>query len=345
MAWVENLIYESQGFRLEVPKWDFPEEGVTCILGESGSGKSTLLQCLAGLIPCPGLKLSLKEDIVSDLPPRSRNFGYVFQDYALFPHLTAWENIAFAAQAKKLEQGIWADNAEKLIARLNLSRIKNQKALVLSGGEQQRVALARALITKPRLVLLDEPLSALDEKIRDEARGLIAELSREFKVPFLFVTHDLRDVRILARSVLVLASGRVLASGPVDKILKTPPTLEAAAALSENQLIPVTFDGERALLCGRKISLAGVTQRGRSGNTGTLVAKSWAFQIVDKGRGQISGVVTRAFHDGVRWQCSVDVSEASSDQNTQTIKAWAQTPEAPSGTVDLTLDPTGAILF
>ena len=351
MAWAENIIFKSEDFVLEVSKWDFPDEGITCVLGESGSGKSTLLQCLAGLIPCPSLKFSLQKELVSDLPLGSRNFGYVFQDFALFPHMTAWENIVFAPQSKNLPQDMWSENAEKLVNRLNLARVRNQKAAVLSGGEQQRVALARALVTKPRLLLLDEPFSALDEKIRDEARLMIADLSDEFKVPFLLVTHDLRDVRILSQSVLILQNGKCLASGPTEMILKNPPTLEAAASIAENQIIPVDLHNGQAQLAGfslRELSNSDsqLSQSSRSFSKITsctgksfLVAKTWSFTLTRRGQGQIPVTVLRTTNDGQRWQCLVDLAGG------QKVRAWAALDLQPVKDMDLLIDPSSVILF
>lgn len=268
--------------------------------------------------------------------PRARNFGFVFQDYALFPHMTAWENIAFAPEAKNLLPEIWSANAEKLIKRLNLERVRKQKASVLSGGEQQRVALARALVTKPRLVLLDEPLSALDEKIRDEARLLIGELSEEYKVPFLLVTHDLRDVRALSRSVLILSQGKALASGNTQDILKTPPNFETAAAIAENQIIPVEMRGAHPLIENHVIPVTKVMPH--SGKS-YLVAKAWSFQLVPRGEGEFGVTIVRSSHDGVRWQC---LAKLPTGQN---IKAWSALDVQPKPDMDLKIDISSVMLF
>jgi ABC-type sugar transport system ATPase subunit len=134
--------------------------------------------------------------------------------------MTVWENIVFPLQSKKIKKEVWEKDAEKLIQKLNLQSLTQRKSSVLSGGEQQRVALARALLIKPRFILLDEPLSQLDEKLKSSARGLIQELNQEFKIPFILVTHDPRDAQTLASDILVLENGKCKMQGATHEILK-----------------------------------------------------------------------------------------------------------------------------
>ncbi len=334
MAWAENILFDSQGFKLEIPRWDFPDEGVTCVLGESGSGKSTLLQILAGIIPCPTLKLTVGGEKVS-------HFGFVFQDYGLFPHMTAWENIAFAAQARKVPENSWQEHGRRLIERLDLKRIQSQKAQTLSGGEQQRVALARALVTKPRMLLLDEPLSALDEKLRDEARTLIFELSQDFRVPFIFVTHDLRDVRALSSSVLLLSRGRLVDSGPTAEILYKPKTLEAAKNVSENQILKLEGDRPPFRLGGVEVQIP--TQIKHDGPT-VLVAKPWSFEIVigdrlEESTRSLQGKIRQIVDDGIMFKYVVDLIDG------QTLKAMGRSPAKLGETANIKVHPEHLVLF
>jgi ABC-type Fe3+/spermidine/putrescine transport system ATPase subunit len=336
MAWAENIFFDSQGFKLEVPRWEFPDSGVTCVWGPSGSGKSTLLQILAGLIPSNRLKLSVHGELISELPVRQRNVGFVFQDYALFPHMSAWENLVFPAQAKNLPEMIWREHAENLAKKLSLERILKSPGSVLSGGEQQRVALARALVTKPRLVLMDEPLSALDEKIRDEARNLMAQLSLEYRVPFVIVTHDMRDVRALSQSLLVLSEGRCLGYGLTSEILAEPSSVELAQMIPENQILKVELEGSSA-------RLAGVLVKPRLKKTpkssSVLVAKDWSFEII-KGGGDLKAEVFRVVDEGAVRRCWLRLGDG------QIVRARsAMAASSIKGLVDLKVDQESLLLL
>lgn len=340
MAWAEEISFSTDGFSLHVPKWDFPDTGISCVWGSSGSGKTTLLQIMAGILPCPRFKLSVGGQLISDLPPQQRNVGFVFQDYALFPHMTVWENISFPARARKLSPVIWEEHARSLMRKLGIERLIDQKAATLSGGESQRTALARALVTKPRLVLMDEPLSALDEKTRDDARALIMELSRAYQVPFILVTHDLRDVRALSENMLVLSNGRVVAFGKTEEILNIPPSLEAAILIPENQILKV----KRA---GKTISFSGVglePGHRRPASTTQLVAKNWAFEAVS-GDGSPEGLraeLTGFVDEGSIRSCLFRTSDG------QNLKAWSRlflTAKNLGQQMDLKIDRNGLILF
>lgn len=237
MAKVEGLHYQVTGFSLDVPYWEFDDLGITCVWGPSGSGKTTLIQLLSGLLPASGFSFSVGKKNLSNLKPADKNIGFVFQDYGLFPHLTAWENIIFGVKARRIPEGQWRSFTEDLVQRLSLTPCLGRKAYLLSGGEKQRVALARALVSRPSIVFLDEPLSNLDEENKMQARQLIRDLSQEFEVPFLLVTHDMRDVRALASSILILSDGGVVGYGASQKVLDRPDTIKLAMANPENQVL------------------------------------------------------------------------------------------------------------
>jgi molybdate transport system ATP-binding protein len=328
VAWIENVSYSASGFDLNVPRWDFPDEGVSCVFGESGSGKTTLLQIMAGLIPSH-YRLCVRGEILSDLPVKFRNIGFVFQDYALFPHMTVRENLAFAAQAKGLTPDIWKDHGGRLLQKLDLTTLADQKTSAISGGEQQRTALARALITKPKIVLMDEPFSALDENRRDEARDLISQLSKEFQVPFILVTHDIRDVRRLSENIILFKDGKVLGFGKSIDILNHPPTLEIAKAIPENQIIEL--NGSFSPKASREIPHQGVGQ--------FLVAKNWSFRISTSPGQHLKGVVLKTIDEGPHLICSLRLSSG------QIIRAMAPLNSTPKGEVDIEYDPSSLIIF
>lgn len=209
VSYVENLQRDFGDFRLEIPKWEILDEGVTVLWGPSGSGKTTVFRALLGLEFCPGMKWMFHGEDLAKLKTPQRRLGVVFQTLDLFPHMTAEENILFAARARRIEPQKVTRRMKELKEELQMESFFHRKAGVLSGGEKQRVAIARALIGEPRLLLLDEPFSALDEDLRDDSRKLLKKVIETEKIPTLLVTHDQRDVEALANQVSVLRAGRM----------------------------------------------------------------------------------------------------------------------------------------
>ncbi|MDA7417182.1 ATP-binding cassette domain-containing protein [Xenophilus arseniciresistens] len=183
----------------------------TALLGASGSGKSTLLQAVAGLLPEARGHVRVQGRSLMDsqagvnLPARLRRIGYVFQDYALFPHMSVLQNLRFGAREPEARAQI-----DSLLQRFDIEALRDAMPRSLSGGQRQRVALARALAAQPRLLLLDEPLSALDTALRTRLRAELAQMLSRVPVPVLIVTHDPQDVQALAQAVVELDAGRVV---------------------------------------------------------------------------------------------------------------------------------------
>ena len=194
MSLVEHLHIKYANFEIHIPRWEFSDQGVTALWGPSGSGKTTVLRALIGLENCPQLRWMHKGEDLARLKVEERGLGVVFQNYELFPHMTVKGNILFAANARKVKEPQWRE----LVERLRLSEILDARASQLSGGEKQRVALIRALIGKPRILLLDEPFSSLDEEVRSEARLLVKDVIKDLDIPTLLVTHDESDIAVLA---------------------------------------------------------------------------------------------------------------------------------------------------
>lgn len=209
MSLVENLRRKYDGFSIDIPRWEISDQGVTALWGPSGAGKTTVFRLLIGLEECPGLKWTFGDEDLASLPVPDRRLGVVFQTLELFPHMTAEENLLFAARARGLSSEEGHSAALELSNELQMSAFLQRKANLLSGGEAQRVALARALIGRPRFLFLDEPFSALDADLREEARRLVKKAIQRAAIPTLLITHDEADLKVLADHTVRLHEGRI----------------------------------------------------------------------------------------------------------------------------------------
>ena len=179
------------------------------ILGPSGCGKTTLMRMIAGLETPTAGDIVIGEDIVTQLPPRDRKIAMVFQSYALYPHMTVFNNIAFPLKAKKQPKRAIKEKVEQTAALLSIDHLLERKPRQLSGGERQRVALCRALVKEPRVLLLDEPLSNLDAKLRAAARGELQQFQRQLGITTIFVTHDQIEAMAMGDRIVVMNAGKV----------------------------------------------------------------------------------------------------------------------------------------
>lgn len=195
------------------------EEGeLLVILGPSGCGKTTLMRMIAGLEKPTAGDILIGDEIVTQLPPRDRQIAMVFQSYALYPHMTIFNNIAFPLKAKKLPKMAMKEKVEKTAALLGIDRLLERKPRQLSGGERQRVALCRALVKEPKVLLLDEPLSNLDAKLRAAARGELQQFQRKLGITTIFVTHDQIEAMAMGDRIVVMNAGRVRQVGSPQEV-------------------------------------------------------------------------------------------------------------------------------
>lgn len=247
------------------------------LYGPSGAGKTSTLRMLAGLMEPDAGEILLDQHVwyhskkKIDRPPQKRDLGYVFQDYALFPHLTVRENLLFALQNKKNHKVV-----DELIELTELGDLQNRKPNTLSGGQQQRVAVARSLVRKPKLLLLDEPLAALDYKIRIKMQDYLLELHREFKLTTILVSHDIGEISKLSNQVIQLENGQIVRMGSPSEIfvgqqisgkfkfvgeileIEAQDIVYVVSVLIQNQVIKVIAQKEelQGLSVGSKILIA-----------------------------------------------------------------------------------------
>lgn len=210
------------------------------LLGPSGSGKSTTLMCLAGFeAPSEGRVLHRGEDFTS-LSPEKRGFGVVFQGYALFPHMSVAENVAYPLVVRKIARAERERKVRAMLSTVGLGHYEDRRIQSLSGGQQQRVALARALVFGPNLLLLDEPFSALDRRLRGEMQSELTRIHQELGTAFVFVTHDQDEALSLSDRIAVFNKGRVEQIAEPSKIYEEPATTFVAEFVGETNLLDVT---------------------------------------------------------------------------------------------------------
>lgn len=216
------------------------EEGeLLVLLGPSGSGKSTVLRMIAGLVPIDDGRVVLEGSDVTDLPPQERNVGFVFQSYALFPHLTVAENVEFALAVREVPRAERVARRDELLALVGLAGFGGRDVRRMSGGQQQRVAVARALAHEPSVLLLDEPFGALDVQIRGQLRRALRELQRRVGVTTILVTHDQEEAFELADRIGVIEQGRLLEIGEPEELYRRPRHEFVAGFLGEANLLGV----------------------------------------------------------------------------------------------------------
>jgi len=216
------------------------------LLGPSGSGKSTLLRLIAGFNPAQSGRLLIDGVDVSAIPPWSRNVGMVFQNYALWPHMTVRQNVAFGLEERRLAKSVIADKVRAALALVNLSEYGERRPSQLSGGQQQRVALARTIAIEPKVLLLDEPLSNLDAKLRVQMRNELRSLQRKLGITTIFVTHDQEEALTTADRIAVMDEGVIQQIGTPMDLFDNP----------VNRFV-ATFVGSINLLSGRLERVAG----------------------------------------------------------------------------------------
>ncbi|MCB1030331.1 MAG: ABC transporter ATP-binding protein [Acidimicrobiales bacterium] len=277
------------------------------MLGPSGCGKTTTLRMIAGFeTPTTGA-IRLEGSDVSRVPPHKRDVNTVFQQYALFPHMTVWDNIAYGPRAKKLDKAETARRVDEMLEVVRLGDFAKRKPTQLSGGQQQRVALARALVNYPKALLLDEPLGALDLKLRQGMQLELKRIQREVGITFIFVTHDQEEALTMSDRIAVMNAGRVEQIGTPREIYDRPSNVFVAGFIGQANLWPATVKGHKpnattVEVAGRTLDVSQDDSALGVGDSGTFMVRPERMyveqQLSDESRWTVVGTVAEMVFQG-----------------------------------------------
>jgi len=234
----------------------FEEGSFTTLLGPSGCGKTTILRMISGLESPTGGDILIGERRINDVPIHKRNLGLVFQNYALFPHRTIGENIAFGLKYRNVSKSDVAQKVKDALDIVRLPNVEDRYPSQLSGGQQQRIALARAIVIEPDVLLLDEPLSALDANLREDMRVELKAIQDRIGVTSIFVTHDQSEALAMSDKIIVMSAGRIEQIGTPEEVYNTPASSFVAGFLGASNMLPAWWAVTPAMCCLRRQSSA-----------------------------------------------------------------------------------------
>ena len=311
MITVESLSTRLSGFNLRDVSVHVGKGEFFVLMGPTGAGKTVLLEALAGLIPVKSGRIVIGEKDVTALPPEKRGIGIVYQDHALFPHLTVMDNITYGLHFRKVDKQETQAHLERLIDELGLSHLTKRLPVNLSGGELQRAALARALMVSPTVLLLDEPLSALDPNFREEIRHELKRLHRSSGATFMMVTHDFAEALALADRGAVIHDGEIVQTGRIEDIFQRPDTAFVADFVGMKNIFRAEFTGTLARI-GRELTI----ELGRSPDNehGFLAIRPEDVVLSKKPldssmRNSFKGAVSGVFDHGFYYEVHVAVTD------------------------------------
>ena len=290
---------------------DIYENEFVTLLGPSGCGKTTLLRILGGFLEADEGKVIFDGEEISQKPPYERELNTVFQKYALFPHLSVYENIAFGLKIKKMSKDVIEQKVMKMLKLIGLEGYENKNTTLLSGGQQQRVAIARALVNEPKVLLLDEPLAALDLKLRKEMQYELKRIQQEVGITFIFVTHDQEEALTMSDKIVVMKNGEIQQVGTPEEIYNEPANRYVANFIGESNILPgvmledykVRFD---------EITFDCVDFGFRENEKVDVVIRPEDIDIVDVKDGKMTGEVLSVLFKGVHYEIIVETVPGTS---------------------------------
>ncbi len=277
------------------------------LLGPSGCGKTTTLRIIGGFESADEGDVIFMDERINDVPPHKRNVNTVFQRYALFPHLNVYENVAFSLREKKVPKDEIHERVTEMLKLVALTGFEKRSVTSLSGGQQQRVAIARALVNRPKVLLLDEPLAALDLKLRKDMQQELKNIQKATGITFIFVTHDQEEALSMSDTVVVMSNGRIQQIGTPIDIYNEPVNAFVADFIGESNIV----DG--IMLRDRKVSFSGhvfdcVDSGFEPKEPVDVVVRPEDVDIVPEDKGMLKGVVTSVTFLGVHYEIIVDIN-------------------------------------
>jgi spermidine/putrescine transport system ATP-binding protein len=320
------------GISVEIPRGAF-----FALLGPSGCGKTTTLRMIGGFDEPTEGRIYLGDQDVVGLPPYKRDVNTVFQSYALFPHMTIEDNVSFGLERKGVPKGELKGRVAEMLELVGLAGFARRKPRQLSGGQQQRVALGRALVNHPRVLLLDEPLGALDLKLRKQMQLELKRIQHEVGVTFVHVTHDQEEAMTMADTIAVMNRGRIEQLGPPAELYERPATAFVAGFLGVSNLLSGTIQGPETIrLDDGTIVRASVN--GRSGQVAAGVRPEKITIGAGGGANELPGTVAETAYIGVATQVVVRTAAGTVQVFAQNIDAGGRVP-SPGTTVVLSWSP------
>ena len=276
------------------------------LLGSSGCGKTTTLRIIAGFIePDEGTMLFDSKDM-SGVPPYKREVNTIFQRYALFPHYNVFENIAYGLRVRKTPEPVIREEVEKMLKLVGLSGFEKRNVTKLSGGQQQRVAIARALVLKPKVLLLDEPLAALDLKLRKDMQNELKNIQKQMGITFIYVTHDQEEALSMSDTVVVMNRGKIQQIGSPIDIYNEPKNAFVADFIGESNIIDGVMKADYKVTFARH-TFECLDKGFAEGEEVDVVVRPEDVDIVPADRGMVTGKVTSVTFRGVHFEIIVDI--------------------------------------
>ena len=304
---LRDIVVDFDGQRiLDGLNLDIHDKEFVTLLGPSGCGKTTTLRLIAGFLEPTSGKVLLKGEDITGVPPYKRPVNTVFQKYALFPHLNVFENVAFGLRLKKMDEETIRRKVRDMLEVVGLKGFERRSIGQMSGGQQQRVAIARSLVNEPEILLLDEPLGALDLKLRKEMQLELKRLQREMNITFIYVTHDQEEALTMSDTVVVMNKGNIQQIGSPQDIYNEPRNAFVAKFIGDSNIVDGIMEKDFLVSFGGQ-EFACVDRGFKPREPVQVVVRPEDVDIVPPSAGKLTGLVREVIFKGVHFEMHVDV--------------------------------------